>query len=288
MKNADTIYTYALELPIKQIRLNLNKFISDNQQFKKNISYTSTPKDELDTTHEIQKFLVSYNRTHQTELSNVLQEIVLKLINSKEKEIDSLSETIQQYSVGSSDESLEPNISHIALDQNLTFRCNLSDLDWSIAEKEIKYSLSWQTLKVGDVSEMENVVRTLINRSSRVKVLTWLNDLFLQYNGNSLFVCSLLHTLSHMEYEEVFPQGPTMAMASLNHVDDRVVGYAIKAFSNWNTKATLSLMRTNIPRFHWAREQWKAVMDYIEKYGDENGIFDEDDQSNEGVDTESI
>lgn len=288
MKNTKTICTYALEPQSKQIQLNFDQLVSDNQQFKRHFSYSSTQKDELDATHEIQEFIISYNRTQQAELSNAIQEMVWKLIKSKVKKILPLSEPIHQYSLDSGDESAEPIISHITLDQNVAFNYNLSDLDWSIAEKEIRHSLSWQTLKVGDISDMEETVRTLINRSSRVKVLTWLNKLFLQYNRDSLFVCSLLHTLSHMEYEEVFPHGPTMAMASLNHVDDKVVGYAIKAFSNWNTKTTLSLMRTNIPRFHWAKEQWEAVIDYIEKYGDENGIFDEDDQSDESMDTESI
>ena len=89
-----------------------------------------------------------------------------------------------------------------------------------------------------------------------------------------------------MEYEEVVPQGPTMAMAALNHEDDRVIGYAIKAFSNWNSKSTLTLMKAVVPRIPWAEKEWNRVVKYIEMYGDEEyGLFNEDDKPYERVDT---
>ena len=75
-------------------------------------------------------------------------------------------------------------------------------------------------------------------------------------------------------------------MASLNHVDDRVIGYAIKAFSNWNSKRTINLMKTNIPNIPWAKKEWTKVLEYIEKYGDENNeLLDANDKSDERVDT---
>lgn len=163
---------------------------------------------------------------------------------------------------------------------------DVSDIDWESAERDILLSLNWNDLKIGDYNTMEEIVYRLINMSSQMETMTWLNRLFLKHNRNALFLCSLLHTLSHMEYEEVVPQGPTMAMASLNHADERVIGYAIKAFSNWNSKSTLTLMKTNIPPIPWARKEWDRVVDYIEKYGDEEyGLFNEDDKPYERVDT---
>lgn len=175
----------------------------------------------------------------------------------------------------------------IAIEENVEFRVfDASDIDWKAAEKDIFLSLDWNDLKIGEVNEMENVVRNLVSMSSQNDTLTWLNRLFLEHNKNALFVCTLLHTLSHLEYEEVIPHGPTMAMASLNHEDDRVIGYAIKAFSNWNSKKTIDLMKTNIPNIPWARKEWDRVLEYVEKYGDEdNELLNENDKSYERVDT---
>ena len=75
-----------------------------------------------------------------------------------------------------------------------------SDIDWNIAEEDIFLSLNWQDLKTGEVNEMESIIRNLISMSSQNDTLSWLNSLFLTHNRNALFVCTLLHTLSHMEY----------------------------------------------------------------------------------------
>ena len=175
----------------------------------------------------------------------------------------------------------------IAVKENTKMRVfDITDVDWKMAENDIFMSLSWKDLKTGEVNEMENVVRNLISMSSQDKTLKWLNDLFLEHNTNVLFMCTLFHTLSHMEYEEVLPNGPTMAMASLNHSDDRVIGYAIKAFANWNSKRTITLMQTNIPNIPWAKKEWHRVLEYITECGDENNeLLDENGWSSERVDT---
>ena len=163
---------------------------------------------------------------------------------------------------------------------------NSSNIDWKVAEDEIFLSLNWQDLKIGGICEMEQIIRNLISMSSQNNTLSWLNSLFLNHNRNALFVCTMLHALSHMEYEETLPQGPTMAMASLNHIDDRVIGYAIKAFSNWNSKSTINLMKTNVPSIPWAKKEWTKVLEHIEKYGDEDyELLDENDKPDERVDT---
>lgn len=139
-------------------------------------------------------------------------------------------------------------------------------------------SLNWNDLKIGEVGQFEEIVRELIALSSQADTLQWLNKLFLDYNKNALFLCTLFHTLSHMEYEEVIPNAPTMAMASLGHEDERVIGYAIKAFANWNAKDALMYLKTNEPHIKWANREWHRVIKYIEEFGDEeNGVLDEND-----------
>lgn len=217
----------------------------------------------------------------------LVKDVLLSTLKRKLDTISTMDEEIKEKDVVKKyffEDSL-PN--EIAMEGEIKFRVfDASDIDWEAAKKDIFLSLDWNDLKIGEVNEMENVVRNLVSMSSQNDTLTWLNQLYLEYNKNVLFVCTLLHTLSHMEYEEIIPQGPTMAMASLNHEDDRVIGYAIKAFSNWNSKNTIDLMQTNIPRIPWARKEWNRVLEYIEKYGDENNeLLNENDKSDERVDT---
>lgn len=148
------------------------------------------------------------------------------------------------------------------------------------AEQEIISSLNWNDLKIGEINEMENIVRELISATSYSKVLEWLNRLYLEYNENNLFLCTLFHTLSHMDYDDIYPTAPTMAMSALNNNNDIVVRYAVKAFSNWNSKDCIKYMRNNTPKQDWVRKEWQQVIDYIKINGDEvDELLNKDDWS---------
>lgn len=171
-------------------------------------------------------------------------------------------------------------------DKPIRFFDSKIDIDWEKAELDIFQSLNFDSLKIGEISEMEVIIKKIISLSSQTETLSWINNAFLKYNPNALFICTLLHTLSHMEYDEVIPNGPTMAMASLSHEDERVVGYAIKAFENWNSKTTLTFMKSTKPRSIWAFKEWQRVQEYIGEFGDEEDeLFNQNDQSYEGMDT---
>lgn len=143
------------------------------------------------------------------------------------------------------------------------------DIDWDTAKADILNSLNWSDLKTGEISELESIIYSLSNLCTRIETMTWLNNLFLELFNNPLFISTLLHTLSHMDYDDVIPYGPTMAMAALNHKDDRVVSYAVKAFYNWNSKVALEYMKSVEPKADWINTEWKKVIEYLEKHGDD-------------------
>lgn len=67
-----------------------------------------------------------------------------------------------------------------------------------------------------------------------------------------------------------------MAMAMFAHDDKRVVGYAIKAFSNWNSKDSLKYIEHMQPKEIWAKREMNRIIEYIKMNGDEiDDIFDE-------------
>lgn len=143
-------------------------------------------------------------------------------------------------------------------------------VNWGEIEQSVLADLRWEELKSGESNKLEDIIQNLINLTSQKETLTWLNEMYLKHNENALFVCTLFHTISHMDYADVLPNGPTMAMASLNHKDERVVGYAVKSFFNWNSKNALRYLRSNEPKIDWVKKEWNNTIKYIEKFGDED------------------
>ena len=150
--------------------------------------------------------------------------------------------------------------------------------DFKNAERDIFASLNWSSLHIGELTEVENIVIDLINCSTVEVVSAWLMDFCFNNSSNAVLLCTIMHALSHLEYEMVYPAGPTIAVSMISHKDKRVVYYAIKAFSNWNSKDSLKYMKDFNPKERWAQQEWQRVMSYIDENGDDfYGISDEND-----------
>lgn len=146
------------------------------------------------------------------------------------------------------------------------------------AENAIFTTLNWEDLQVGCDSEIEDIIKQLYYTQGHSATNKWIYDLALSNSSDVLFLCSLLHALSHIDYEDIYPYGSMFALAQLNHKDKRVVGYAIKAFSNWNNKDSLKYLNNYKPTPVWAQKELNRVIDYIKINGDDiNVIFDEND-----------
>lgn len=148
--------------------------------------------------------------------------------------------------------------------------------DWSSLQNEMFASLNWRSIEIGEPTEAEYIIEDLIRRTSSKETMEWVYDLFLSNAENILLLCTLIHSLSHIEYELVYPQGPMMAMAMFSYDDKRVVGYAIKAFSNWNSKDSLKYIMHMQPKEAWAKREMNRVIDYIKINGDDiDDVLDE-------------
>ena len=148
--------------------------------------------------------------------------------------------------------------------------------NWDRFRDEIFSSLNWRNIEIGEPTEAEYIIDDLIRETTPKDTMEWVYNIFLDNIDNILLLCTLIHSLSHIEYELVYPQGPMMAMAMFTHDDKRVVGYAIKAFSNWNSKDSLKYIEHMQPKEIWAKREMNRIIEYIKMNGDEiDGIFDE-------------
>lgn len=199
--------------------------------------------------------------------------VIEKIIGSKEltTALPTMDETLVEFvSDIKTDEQIK------AVKQPKLWFVNTPTVDWKAAEKDIFSSLSWNNIKIGEPTETEFIIEDLISETSVKDTAEWVYKLFLENNSNTLLLCTLMHALSHMDYEMIYPYGPMMVMAMLSNDDKNVVSFAIKAISNWNSKDSLKYVKNSSPKQVWAKQEWDRVVNYIEENGDElNGVFDE-------------
>ena len=85
-----------------------------------------------------------------------------------------------------------------------------------------------------------------------------LNQIFLQHFEEVPVVVGVLRAIAHLEYPEIYPTGPTMALAALSHRDVEVRECGIRAFENWESPEGLVYLR--VIR---CEERW--LQDYLER-----------------------
>lgn len=169
----------------------------------------------------------------------------------------------------------QPKIIDIATKDELSLS-NFIDLDESstdIAENlinnqrlrnfEKKYTndllriIREQDFEYGFDSVADKFIKQLMYQNKFV-TREWLNRIFLSYFKDIKIITGLLQFLSHIEYTEIYPEGPTMAIAALSHENPEVRECGIRAFENWGTLESLHILEG----LHFT-ENW--LQEYVEK-----------------------
>ena len=82
--------------------------------------------------------------------------------------------------------------------------------NWDRFRDEIFSSLNWRSIEIGEPTEAEYIIDDLIRETTPKDTMEWVYNIFLNNIDNILLLCTLIHSLSHIEYELVYPQGPMM------------------------------------------------------------------------------
>ena len=88
----------------------------------------------------------------------------------------------------------------------------------------------------------------------------WLNQLFVENYDDQTVLMGILRVLSHFEYQEVAPQGPTMALAALSNVSAEVRECGIRAFENWSTLESLEVLKNVKCEEKWLNDYLQQVI----------------------------
>ncbi|MBQ9274476.1 MAG: hypothetical protein IJ228_06640 [Succinivibrio sp.] len=117
--------------------------------------------------------------------------------------------------------------------------------------------------RTGDHSRFEESLLALFEEFSTEAVLNWLGEWYAQYSKNSDFICELLVTLGHLDYDEVPQWGRFLALSGLAHLKWEVESCAIEAFAAWHAQDTLESLKNHPPAISWLRPKYQAVIDHL-------------------------
>ena len=88
----------------------------------------------------------------------------------------------------------------------------------------------------------------------------WLNALFLEHFSEIPILLGILRIIARFDYYEVYPEGPTMAVAALTHKDAQVKECGIRAFESWGTLDSLDVLENLGIRPAWLQDYVDQVV----------------------------
>jgi len=121
-----------------------------------------------------------------------------------------------------------------------------------------------QDFEYGFDSPADLFIKDLLHHNPTV-TREWLNSIFLEYFYDRRILIGLLQILSHIDYFEIYPQGPTMAVAALSHADSEVRECGIRAFENWSNIESLNVLRNLKCPEEWLQEYVQQVISDLEE-----------------------
>jgi hypothetical protein len=192
--------------------------------------------------------------------------------SQKEEEIQDYYQNVQYQELISDSETqpTAPFIEHLETGSSIeTSTENLANLS---RLREYQEQLTQHLLMLIEESELEYGFDSALDvflrdRLAENALVTkeWLNSLFIQHIANPTVTTGILRTIAHLDYSEIAPQGPTMALAALANLSPEVKECGIRAFENWGTLECLYILRTVQHQVEWIQEYVNQVITDLEQ-----------------------
>ena len=116
----------------------------------------------------------------------------------------------------------------------------------------------------GETSASERYIEGIATEYGWPTTMGWLNTVYLDNYSNPEVLTGLMHCISHFDFDNVKPAGPTMALGVLQHEDYFVRDYAVRAFENWNDKEAIPILRALSCDAPWLQDYVNQVIASLE------------------------
>lgn len=152
--------------------------------------------------------------------------------------------------------------------RRIIFTEDTSEISYDWFKNKIVAVADYSEVVPGNYTAVEQVISDILLQERKEIVLQWINQVFLDESDSKTVIANLLFAVSHMEYEDVCPVGPTVAMLALNNSNPVLVELAIHAFENWNSKDSVTYLKSYRPDDEINRKNWDRVIKYLEENGE--------------------
>jgi hypothetical protein len=116
----------------------------------------------------------------------------------------------------------------------------------------------------GYKSEVDTFIQDKLRENASV-TKDWLNSIYNKYYNDVKVVTGILRTIAHFEYNEISPQGPTMALAALAHKNAEIRECGIRSFENWSTFESLVILKNIHCSEKWLQSYLSSVINDLEE-----------------------
>jgi hypothetical protein len=159
------------------------------------------------------------------------------------------------------DSATEPSVENRLNEERLAYLRQFSSQVVALARNCI--------FEFGCESELDLFLRESLARNA-MATREWLNQVFNDHFHDVSVIVGILRAIAHLEYQEVFPAGPTMAVAALAHDDVEVRECGIRAFENWESPDALVILESLRCEEPWLQDYLELVIADLKK-GHRNG-----------------
>jgi predicted component of type VI protein secretion system len=94
----------------------------------------------------------------------------------------------------------------------------------------------------------------------------WLNDIFIRHFADVAISTSILRVIAHVDYDKIYPEGVTIALAALAHCNVEVKECGVRAFENWEIPEHLPLLENLEFEEAWLNEYVQRVITEIKEF----------------------
>jgi hypothetical protein len=124
----------------------------------------------------------------------------------------------------------------------------------------------------GFSNPVDNFVRSALDSYGSF-AREWINDLFLQRFHDPSVISAILRVIAHFDYQQMYPQCITMAIAATAHEDAEVRECGVRCFESWETPESLNILRQLSFPEDWLSEYLAAVITELEEIKKQYGFL---------------
>ena len=116
-----------------------------------------------------------------------------------------------------------------------------------------------EDFEFGYITRSEEVLRDQFQINA-LATRNWLNEIFLKYFNDEQILIGVLRIIGRFSEQMIFPQGQTIALASLNHENDEIKELGIRAFEKWVSYDSINILSKIKTETHWLQEYIDQVI----------------------------